>query len=106
MTEQGTGAIIQGRAKGPPPPWTVCISARQQAKTQMRVVQELLLKHRIPAHVAYKAAGQFRRGVRVIVPVSNVEAGRALVSALQGLGLAAAVADPQAAEGEGARRPS
>jgi hypothetical protein len=92
---------IPGRAEEPPPPWTVCISERQETKTEMRMVQELLLKHGIPARAAYNAASQFRGGVRVVVPVRNAEAGRALVNGLQGFRLAAEVAEPQAAEGTG-----
>lgn len=75
----------------PPLPSTVHISEQQQAKTEMPLVQKMLLKHGIPSQVAYQAAGQFRRGKRVVLRVRDADAGRALVAALQGLGVAAEV---------------
>lgn len=83
------------KAEEPPPPpvpWTVRICEQQQAKTEMPLVQKALLRHGIPPQVAYQAAGQFRRGERVVVRVRDAEAGRALVAALQGLGVAAEAA--------------
>jgi hypothetical protein len=96
------GVIILGKAEEPPPPpWTVRISEQQQAKSEMPLVQQLLLRQGIPSRAAYKAAGEFRRGKRAVVLVRDAEAGRVLVNALQGLGLAAEVAAPQSAEGTG-----
>jgi hypothetical protein len=91
------GVIILGKAEAlpsPPPPWTVRISDRQEAIVQMQVIQELLLRHRIPGHVAYQAASQFRRGAAVVVLVKDAEAGGSLVSALKGLGLEAELVAP------------
>jgi hypothetical protein len=106
-TEPGPDGITRRRANEPqPPPWAVWIDGQQQTKTQMRAVQELLLKHRIPAQAAYQAAVKFRRGVRVYVPVRDAEAGAALVNALQGLGVSAEVVESHTAEGEGAGPPS
>jgi hypothetical protein len=67
----------------------------------MRLVQELLLRRRIPPSVAYHAAVLFRRGTRAVVPVTDGEAGRALVKALGGLGLEAEVVEPESDEGAG-----
>src|SRR5262249_50234561 len=84
-----------------PPAWTVCISEGQQVKTQMQTIQDLLLRERIPAGAAYAAAKQFRRGSQAVVPVRDAEAGQALVNALQGLGVAAELAESQEAQGTG-----
>jgi hypothetical protein len=98
------GVIILGKADPPPPPppqWTVRIRGGQEAKTQMRLVQELLLRRHILPGAAYHAAVLFRRGIRAVVPVPDGEAGRALVKALEGLGLEAEVVAPEIDEGKG-----
>jgi hypothetical protein len=74
--------------------WTVHITGGQGDKIEMQMLQKLLRERRVPAHAAYKAAGEFRRGMPVVVPVQDGNEGRALVNALQGVGLAAAVVEP------------